>query len=86
MSKRINTVLDINCKGLTRALNRVTIVFHDDPSGLKALDDLWMAISNNKKEKMNDDLLVTLLKEMCKSAGIKCNNWNDSRSTRVFKV
>ena len=51
--------LDINCQGLTRALNRVIIVFHDDPE---------------------------VLRTMSKSAGIKCNDWNDSRFTRVFKV
>lgn len=37
--------LDINCQGLTRALNRVIIVFHDDPEVMKALDNLWLAIN-----------------------------------------
>ena len=77
--------LDINCQGLTRALNRVIIVFHDDPEVMKALDNLWLAI-NGKNTKITDDLLITLLRTMSKSAGIKCNDWNDSRFTRVFKV
>lgn len=77
--------LDINCQGLTRALNRVIIVFHDDPEVMKALDNLWLAI-NGENTKITDDLLITLLRTMSKSAGIKCNDWNDSRFTRVFKV
>ena len=77
--------LDINCQGLTRALNRVIIVFHDDPEVMKALDNLWLAI-NGENTKITDDLLITLLRAMSKSAGIKCNDWNDSRFTRVFKV
>lgn len=77
--------LDINCQGLTRALNRVVIVFYDDLDVLKALDDLWAAL-NSDNTKITNDMLITLLKTMCKSAGIKCNNWNDSRFTRVFKA
>ena len=66
-------------------MNRVTIVFHDDSDVLQALDNLWAAIKGNNT-KITDDVLITLLKTMCKSAGIKCNDWNDSRFTRVFKV
>ena len=77
--------LDINCQGLTRALNRVTIVFHDDSDVLQALDNLWAAVKGDNT-KITDDLLITLLKTMRKSAGIKCNDWNDSRFIRVFKV
>lgn len=85
MTDSTSNVLDINCQGLTRALNRVTIVFHDDSDVLQALDNLWAAIKGNNT-KITDDVLITLLKTMCKSAGIKCNDWNDSRFTRVFKV
>ena len=85
MTDSTSTVFDINCQGLTRALNRVTIVFHDDSDVLQALDNLWAAIKGNNT-KITDDVLITLLKTMCKSAGIKCNDWNDSRFTRVFKV
>ena len=85
MTDSSSKVLDINCQGLTRALNRVTIVFHDDSDVLQALDNLWAAIKGNNT-KITDDVLITLLKTMCKSAGIKCNDWNDSRFTRVFKV
>ena len=85
MTDSTSNVFDINCQGLTRALNRVTIVFHDDSDVLQALDNLWAAIKGNNT-KITDDVLITLLKTMCKSAGIKCNDWNDSRFTRVFKV
>lgn len=46
---------------------------------------LWAAL-NSDNTKITNDMLITLLKTMCKSAGIKCNNWNDSRFTRVFKA
>ena len=59
--------------------------YHDDSDVLQALDNLWAAIKGNNT-KITDDVLITLLKTMCKSAGIKCNDWNDSRFTRVFKV
>ena len=85
MTGSISNSLDINCQGLTRALNRVTIVFHDDSDVLQALDNLWAAVKGDNT-KITDDVLITLLKTMCKSAGIKCNDWNDSRFTRVFKV
>lgn len=85
MTGSTSNPLDINCQGLTRALNRVTIVFHDDSDVLKALDNLWAAVKSDNT-KITDDVLITLLKTMCKSAGIKCNDWNDSRFTRVFKV
>lgn len=85
MTGGISNSVDINCKGLTRALNRVTIVFHDDSNVLKALDDLWIAV-NDKNTSIAEELLITLLKEMCKSAGIKCNNWNDSRFKRIFTL
>ncbi len=80
-----SNVWDINSKGLTRALNRVVIVFHDDQNILKALDDLYEAIVGNDA-KVLDEKLITLLKTMCKSAGIKCSDWNDSRFTRVFDI
>lgn len=85
MTGGISNSVDINCKGLTRALNRVTIVFHDDSNVLKALDDLWIAV-NDKNTSVAEELLITLLKEMCKSTGIKCNNWNDSRFKRIFTL
>ena len=85
MTGSTSNPLDINCQGLTRALNRVTIVFHDDSDVLQALDNLWAAV-NGDNTKITDDVLITLLKTMCKSADIKCNDWNDSRFTRVFKV
>ena len=77
--------LDINCQGLTRALNRVAIVFHDDSDVLQALDNLWVVVKGDNT-KITDDVLITLLKTMCKSAGIKCVDWNDSRFTRVFNL
>ena len=40
--------------------------------------ELWVeAIAENKT-------LISLLKEMCKVPKIKCENWNDSRFTRIF--
>ena len=58
-----SNVWDINSKGLTRALNRVVIVFHDDQDILKALDDLYEAIVGNDA-KVLDENLITLLKKM----------------------
>ena len=85
MTGSASNPLDINCQGLTRALNRVTIVFHDDSDVLQALDNLWMVVKGDNT-KITDDVLITLLKTMCKSAGIKCSDWNDSRFMRSFDI
>ena len=58
MTDSTSNVFDINCQGLTRALNRVTIVFHDDSDVLQALDNLWAAIKGNNT-KITDDVLIT---------------------------
>ncbi len=82
-------ILDINSKGLIRAINRIPIIFYDDQDVLKAYDKFYeAAIISNKEErsKKMDENLISLLKALCRSSHIKCDNWNDSRFKRVFNI
>ena len=79
--------LDLDGIGLRKALNRIVVIFNDKEDVLKACDNLYdiLAIKDEQDKKQKaDDALITLLKEMCKVSKIKCENWNDSRFTRVF--
>lgn len=80
----------IDKSGIMKALNRIPIVFDDNEEVLKAYDKLHDVASMNldptvRNMKM-DDALITLYKEMCKAAGIKVSNWNDSRIKNIFNV
>lgn len=81
--------LDMNSKGFIRAMNRIPIVFHDDEAVLQAYDKFYeTAIIADKIErsKKMDEALINLLKVLCHSAHIKCDNWNDSRFKHTFNI
>ena len=80
----------IDKSGIMKALNRIPIVFDDNEEVLKAYDKLHDVASMNldptaRNMKMEDSL-ITLYKEMCKAAGIRVSNWNDSRVKNIFNV
>lgn len=83
------TNLDINSKGFVQAINRVPIIFYDEKKVLDAYDKFYdTATIRDEKEraqKMNE-ALIDLLKALCYSSHIKCDNWNDSRFKRVFNI
>ena len=90
LSNTGNTLnFDINSKGLVRAINRIPVIFHDEKNVLDAYDKFYnaatIADANERAQKM-DEALIDLLKVLCKSANIKCDNWNDSRFKRVFNI
>ena len=90
LSNTGNTLnFDINSKGLVRAINRIPVIFHDEKTVLDAYDKFYnaatIADANERAQKM-DEALIDLLKVLCKSANIKCDNWNDSRFKRVFNI
>lgn len=81
---------DANKSEITRALNRIPIVFENSEKVLKAYDDLYDAATTSltpeiRHQKM-EDKLITLYKEMCKASGIEVANWNDSRIKNIFNV
>ncbi|BDZ76968.1 DUF6680 family protein [Claveliimonas bilis] len=81
--------IDVNANGFVRAMNRIPVVFNDEESILQAYDKFYdkalIADTKERSEKMNE-ALMDLLKLMCHSAHIKCDNWNDSRFKRTFNV
>lgn len=81
--------LDINAKGLVQAINRIPITFHDEKSVLEAYDKFYdtATISNrDERSRKMDEALIDLLKALCHSSHIKCDNWNDSRFKRIFNI
>lgn len=81
--------LDINAKGLVQAINRIPIAFHDEKSVLEAYDKFYdTATIGNRDERSRkmDEALIDLLKALCRSSHIKCDNWNDSRFKRIFNI
>ena len=84
-----NSIFDINSKGFIRAMNRIPIIFHDEEKVLKAYDkfyDTTLIADQEERKKKTEEALLDLLKVLCYSAHIKCNNWNDSRFKRVFNI
>lgn len=81
--------IDVNANGFVRAMNRIPVVFNDEESILQAYDKFYdkalIADTKERSEKMNE-ALMDLLKLMCHSAHIKCDNWNDSRFKRTFNI
>lgn len=71
------------------ALNRIRIVFDENKDVVQALEELYAGAMikdpAERTKKMNDSL-VTLLKNLCKAIGVKCDNWNDSKVLNVFGV
>lgn len=46
-----------------------------------------LSIFNPEERRVkSDEALIDLLKQMCKAAHVKCNNWNDSRFKRVCRI
>lgn len=88
-STGVTQILDINSKGFVRALNRIPIIFWEDAKVLNAYDKFYDTLSiadeQERKEK-SDEELINLLKALCKASKIDCDNWNDSRFKRVFKI
>lgn len=81
--------IDINGKGFARAMNRIVIVFNDERLVLEACDKFYdtLSIADVRERKVkSDEAIIILLKELCKASNIKCDNWNDSRFTRVFNI
>lgn len=80
----------IDKTGITRALNRIPIVFSKEEAVLSAYDKLYDVATSNldpsTRQRKMDDALITLYKEACKAAGIKVENWNDSRIKNTFNV
>ena len=84
-----NNKIDIYSQGFVRAMNRVTIVFCNDKNVLDALDKFYDTIliaDPMEKKNKSDEALIVLIKEMCGSAHIKCDKWNDSRFKRTFNL
>lgn len=80
---------DIYSQGFCRAMNRVPIVFNKEESVLQAYDKFYdtLSISNPNERKMkSDEALMVFLREICKAAHIKCDNWSDSRFKRTFNL
>lgn len=70
-------------------MNRIPIVFHDDESVLKAYDNFYSVAATRDRDERSrkmDESLMDLLKALCHSAHIKCDNWNDSRFKRTFQI
>ena len=81
--------LDINQNQFSRAMNRIPIVFDGNNAVMSAYDKFYdtLTITDAKERSFkSDEALIDLLKELCKAAGIKCSNWNDSRFKRTFSV
>ena len=80
---------DIYSKGFSRAMNRVQIVFCKDKKVLDKLDFFYntLLISDKEERKIkSDEALINLIKELCKAAHIKYDNWNDSVFKRSFDI
>lgn len=89
MGNNLNSSPDIYPKGFSYAMSRVPVVFDKDREVLDAYDKLYdvLSISDSlERSKKADEALICFLKAICKSANIKCDNWNDSRFARVFTV
>ena len=71
-------------KDFLKAINRVPIVFQGCDDVIKCYDEFYEARATNMGANIANDKLVSLLKVMCKDAGIKCDNWNDTMISRVF--
>lgn len=81
--------VDIYSMGFCRALNRVPIIFDKEKKVLEAYDKFYdtLSIFNSEERRVKtDEALIDLLKQMCKAAHVKCNNWNDSRFKRVCRI
>lgn len=89
MDVQNNMNIDIYSQGFCRAMNRVPVIFDKDKEVLDSYDKFYdtLSISNpqERKEK-SDEALIVFLKQMCKAAHIKCDNWNDSRFKRCFSI
>lgn len=84
-----NSNIDIYSQGFSRAMNRVPIIFDKDNNVLDAYDKFYDTLSiadPYEKQKKSDEALIVFLRQLCISAHIKCDNWNDSRFKRVFNV
>lgn len=80
---------DIYVNGFLRAMNRVPIVFYKDKNVLDKYDiffDALLISDENEKRIKSDEALINFLKELCKAAHIKSDNWNDSVFKRTFNI
>lgn len=84
-----NSPIDIYSQGFVKAMNRIPIVFYNEKNVLEAYDKFFEVVSISdmkEKSKKSDEALVSFFKELCKASHVKCDNWNDSRFTRVFNI
>lgn len=75
--------------GLTKAMNRVPIVFNKNEKVIEAyynFFDICSLPETAVSEEKRNDVLITLYKEICKAAKIEVKDWNDSRIKSVFTV
>ena len=80
---------DIYAKGFSRAMNRVPIVFCKDRNVLDKYDIFFNTLlisDENERRIKSDEALINFLKELCKAAHIKSDNWNDSVFKRTFNI
>lgn len=61
-------------------LNKIPIIFANNEKILAAYEKILSETGDR------DDVLVTLIKEICLDAGINCANWNDSRILQVCNI
>ena len=76
---------DIYAKGFSRAMNRVPIIFYKNKNVLEKYDKFLISDKNERKIK-SDEALINFLKELCKAAHIKSDDWNDSVFKRSFNT
>lgn len=80
---------DIYAKGFSRAMNRVLIFFCKDRNVLDKYDIFFNTLlisDENERRIKSDEALINFLKELCKAAHIKSDNWNDSVFKRTFNI
>lgn len=80
---------DIYAKGFSRAMNRVPIIFYKNKNVLEKYDkffDTLLISDKNERKIKSDEALINFLKELCKAAHIKSDNWNDSVFKRSFNT
>lgn len=61
-------------------LNKIPIIFASNEKILVAYDKILSETGDK------NDVLVTLIKEICLEAGINCENWNDRRILQVCNI
>lgn len=74
---------------LSKILNKIPIVFHQDKSVLVARDNLFVASMEVDPIKRGIDMnacLLELIKTTAKASGIECGDWSNDRFVRAFYV